>query len=239
MKMLRNIFAVPLIAYGLAGSGGVYADEIEMHADIIRLVASSLGLNNAQFERSAAIILRYQGGRIKLSDLEKLSDDEVLNLIDYRNEPYANINSTKMLLTAKKYELEAKMLAEMANVPFDAFFNFYRQFPLLFNEAKNISNNKAIDGAATFSVEVITVTCDKSCQGIGNNVSTYGFAFQLQVNHDANRWENAAGRAAYGTTITIQDPDSGNTINVTKYLSSLEWNISGGITVCGDVACKK
>ena len=208
-------------------------DSVDKRYSVIRLSATLIGFDQGELESSMDVILGYEIGKVKLPKLKNLTDEMILNLIDHQQYPYNQIEDEKYLIVAKRRELETVMLAKKAKVSVDKFTTFYNNFALIMETSKDISSN----GFTTFT-EVINITCDRSCQGLANG--NLGYLTQLYLAADAERWEEEHGSQTYGTKIVVTNPNSPNQITVTKYLSSLAWQISGtAITTCGDVRCKR
>lgn len=208
-------------------------DSVDKRYSVIRLSATLIGFDQAELESSMDVILGYEIGKVKLPKLKNLTDEMILNLIDYQQYPYNQIEDEKYLIVAKRRELETVMLAEKAKVDVDKFTTFYNNFALIMGTSKDISSN----GYSTFT-EVITITCDRACQGVSDG--NLGYLTQLQLTADAERWEQLHGSQNLGTKIVVTHPNSPNQVTVTKYHSSVPWQISGtNITTCGNVMCKR
>ena len=217
--------------------------------EVLEIASSVAGMHQSEFERSFDVIAQFRAGLIELPQLNAMSDEQVYDTVDFSKAPYSDLTDYRDIVTYKRYELEIEMLAGKANVPVDKFQPFYHNFERAVASGRRIAdaerknqdlnltpkNSLQSDGPA----ETITVTCDSSCSRLDNGDVESAMA-ALEFLREMRDWEQLHGSQPLGTTATIVEPESGNTVLMRKVWSSLEWTVqNSNVQTCGDVACKK
>lgn len=221
-------------------------------ADVISIVASTIGLSRDELNRAFFTISDYQSRKLTLPELESLSDDQVLAKIDFYAEPYASLESEQMMIIAKRYELEVQMLADHANVELEKFQQFYRTFDMTMTTALRLNRYVAAHSDSTSVAKFLpesafsyfdeddfdgpVVECDRSCQTITEQIFD-DIQDQLNIIGDMQNWENQNGSQPLETTARFVDSDTGNFIEVRKQFSSVTWIPLKGGSKCGAAAC--
>lgn len=203
---------------------------------LYRLAATILEMDQVEFESSFDVILKYQIGEISLGKLSKMDDSSILAQIDYSQYPYneVDVNNIEDLLKVKRRELETRSLATIAAVDYEKFSKFYNNFPLIAGTVNSLFGNNY----QTDEPEIVRVTCDRACQDLARGRIS-GVSAMLNFNADGLRYEFLFGNLTNGSRLVITSQNSGNTVTIRKFNSSIAWQVvATSITMCGRVACK-
>lgn len=238
-----KVMALFLGSFFLINSGTALAEDskqtnslntAEKKAEVVRLAGELLNMRMDELNRAFLVIVESEANTEAYRHILDMSDKEALALVDHSEYPYDSIDSKKSLATAKRFELEARLLAEKANVPYEKFRSFYLNFPKIIAAADKISS----DELEIFpSAEVIEITCDYSCRFLDNGIiKDYNVVFGY--NQDSVNYESALGSLPLGSRIIIKSPNNPNTVTVRKQLSSITWGIqSSNVVSCGGQPC--
>ncbi len=254
MNKVKLITSV-LTAVSILCSGIAYAKQPprpDPASDVIRTVASAIGLSRDELNRAFFVISDYQSQKLTLPQLESLSDDQVLAKFDVHAEPYASLESEQMMLIAKRYELEVEMLAARANVDLAKFRQFYRTFDMTMTTALSLNRYVATRGDSAAKNKFLSdsafnyfdeddfdgpvVECDRSCQAVMEQIID-DFQDQLNIIGDMQDWENQNDQLPVGTIARIVDSETGSFLTIQKQHRSVPWAPLGGGSNCGAAAC--
>ncbi|MDN7125607.1 hypothetical protein [Pseudidiomarina terrestris] len=218
-------------------------------AEVMLLVASTVGLSRDELNRAFKVISDFQSRKFTLSELDSLSDDDVLAKINFATEPYASLDSQQLMLVAKRYEIETELLADRAGVDVEKFRQFYRTFDrtltlaLRLNRYVSAKQNtiSSTDSSLSYfdedDFDGPLIDCDRSCEAVQEKVWD-DFIDQLNIVGDMQDWENQQNdEQPIGTVARIVDSESGNFIEVRKQFSTVSWVPLTGGSDCGAAAC--
>lgn len=245
VKSTLTVVSLAIISYCI--SFGVIADSererVNPAYEILRFSSDLVGMSKSELDRSFHVIVRFQAGELPLPEFDGLSDREVLRKINFNIEPYSSMTDESMMIIWRRYEIETQLLAEKAKVDIKKFAPFYRSFDQTITTGKRILNSQIYanqlntSGYSTLSSdpEIITVSCDRSCQALANGsvVDTGDFMNLLQ---DLNSWESINGVQALNTVVRVVDNGSGNSVKVKKNFSTVDWFPIGPVE-CSEAAC--
>ncbi|WP_404409165.1 hypothetical protein LG272_01450 [Pseudidiomarina marina] len=216
----------------------------DLGAEVILLIASTVGLSRDELNRSFSVISDFQSRKFALSELESLSDEEVLAKVNLEAEPYANIETEHLMLIAKRYEIETELLAARADVDAEKFRQFYRTFDSTLTLAlrlnryvsakqnsvskTNYSNHASGSYFADVDFDGPIIDCRLSCDAVKDQVWE-DLSVQLTLVGDIQDSAKQKGSYSEGTVARIVDHESGNFIEVRKQPYSLPWvPVNGG-----------
>ncbi|WP_404409108.1 hypothetical protein LG272_01255 [Pseudidiomarina marina] len=217
-------------------------------AEVMLLVASTVGFSREELNQAFKVISDFQSRKFTLSELDSLSDNEVLAKINFAAEPYASLDSQRLMLVAKRYEIETELLAARAGVDVDKFRKFYRTFDMTMTLALRLNRyvsakqniNYPTDPALSYfdvnDFDGPTIECDRSCEAVKEQVWEE-FIDQLNIIGDMQDWENQNGSQPIGTVARIVDSESGKFVEVRKQFSSVSWVPLTSGSDCGAAAC--
>lgn len=207
-------------------------------AEVILLVASTVGLSRDELNRSFNVISDFQSRKFALSELDSLSDEDVLAKINFEAEPYASLESEQLILIAKRYEIETELLAARADVDVEKFRQFYRTFDSTLTLALRLNRyvsakQHAVSKASYSSHASVSyfddanfdgplVSCQLSCDAVNHQIWE-DLSVQLTLVGDMQGSAKQEGSYPEGTVARIVDHESGKFIEVRKQSSSLPW----------------
>ncbi|RUO37730.1 hypothetical protein CWE13_07225 [Aliidiomarina shirensis] len=193
-------------------------------AEVMRVSAHSLGMNEAELNRAFLVISKFQAGMLTLPELDALSDSEILSKIDFYAEPYSEITNESMMVIWKRYEIETAMLAKEADVELSKFAPFYRAFIRTFESGKRLleqqisqRNSDSASSYSTFSngSSGDEIECAASCQALRNE-DIESYKALLDIAADTANWESVNGEKPFGSTVRVVDSVSGKSMEVKK-----------------------
>ncbi|MDX1525729.1 MAG: hypothetical protein R3273_05760 [Pseudidiomarina maritima] len=217
-------------------------------AEVIYLVASTIGFSLDELNRSFNVIVGFQSGKFTLPELDSLSDDELLLMIDRSAEPFASLDNQQLMLVAQRYLIETELLAARADVDVDKFRQFYRTFDRTITLALRVNkyvsakqrSSLSPDASLTYmdvdNFDGPIIACDRSCRAVQEQVWEDMFE-QLNIMGDMQSWEEQHGSQPLGTVARIVDHESGKFIEIRNQSSSLAWRSVIDGSDCGAAAC--
>lgn len=217
-------------------------------SEVILLIASTVGLSRDELNRSFNVISDFQSRKFALSELDSLSDEDVLAKVNFEAEPYVNLNSEHLMLIAKRYEIETDMLAARADVDVDKFREFYRTFDSTLTLAlrlnryvsakqksvskANYSNHASVSYFGDDDFDGPLIACKLSCDAVKDQIWE-DLSVQLTLVGDIQGSAKQKGSYPEATVARIVDHESGKFIEVRKQSSSLPWvSFTGGSNCC-------
>lgn len=237
--MLKSTLKLaPLILISCFASSEVIAnserERVNPAYEILRFSSDLAGMSKPELDRSFHVIVRFQAGELPLPELDSLSDREVLRKIDFNIEPYSSMTDESMMIIWRRYQLETELLAEKAKVDVEKFEPFYRTFVRTIATGKRIldsqiyANQLNTSGYSTLSgdPEIITISCDRSCQAVVNGSVTDSRDF-MNLLQDLNTWESINGVQALNTVVRIVDNVSGSSVKMKKNFGEVDWAPTG------------